>query len=229
MKTRVPCGCIVIAGFVSLCFGVPTIASAEWYIAGYGGLAVPENLGNAQITQRFQRFGAVSEARVVDLDLVNSLAIGGKLGYYSQERKWLGVEADLYTSTPFMKQQIAIVGSPRSNPTLPTTFAAVVPGAHIRVNTLAINVLTRDKSTEHFQPYGGVGPAFFYVTSRDFPGEGEISMGLSLIGGGRYFFTERFALFGEFKYNLAPIKFGGVSGNYTTQMFIGGFVFNLEQ
>ncbi len=198
---------------------------AEWFVAGYGGWAVPDTLGDALITKRFQRFGAVAEARVVDLELINSLALGTKVGYFSKERKWLGIEADLYTSTPSMSQQIAIVGSPGTST---TTFSAVVPGAHIRVTTLALNVLTRDISTEKFQPYGGAGPGFFYTQSGDFPGPGNIRLGLSLLGGARYFFTDELALFGEFKYNLARISFGGVTGTYNVQMFVGGVSFHFQ-
>ncbi len=218
-----------LLGFVLAC--TPSLiwlpsSHAEWYVAGYGGVANPDNIGNASITQRFQRFGAVSAARVIDIDLQNSIAFGAKAGYFFEQRKYLGLAADIYTATPNMKQQFVIVGTAPTRTNSSGTFATVVPGAHIRVTTLAFNVIARDANNQGFEPYGGAGPAFFWTQSKDFPAEGQIRIGLSLIAGARFYLTDHLAPFGEFKLNTATISFGGFSGNYSTQLYMFGLSYH---
>ena len=190
----------------------------EWYLSGYGGMVFPGSLTTATDTQRFSRLFAVTDARVTDIQLeANSLVFGAKAGFFFKEHKWLGLETELFKFFPNMTQQNAIVAQPGQ-----TARGVTLPGAHLQVTAWAVNLMTRDTAAESFNAYGGIGPAFFVVNSKEFPGKTQLTPGMNLTGGARYYITDRFAAFGEIKFHLAHFHFGGFSGDYSGQMFVGG-------
>jgi len=193
------------------------VAQADWYLSGYGGLAFPGSLTTTTDTQQFGRFGATSSARISDVQLENDFAFGAKAGFFFKKRKWLGLETEVFTFFPNMTQQNTIVAQPGK-----LAFGATLPGAHLQVTALAVNLVTRDTTADRFNAYGGLGPAFFYVYSRNFPGKLTLTPGMNLTGGARYFVTDQFAVFGELKFHIAHFNFGGFSGDYSGQMFVGG-------
>jgi hypothetical protein len=198
------------------------VAQAEWYLSGYGGLVFPGNLTTAFDTQRFSRVLAVTEARISDIQLEsNSMVYGAKAGFFFKERKWLGLETEVFTFFPNMTQQNAIVAQPGR-----TAFGATLPGARLQVTTLAVNLVTRDTTADRFNAYGGLGPAFFYVYSSAFPGKLTLTPGMNLTGGARYFVTNQFAVFGELKFHIVHFHFGGFSGDYSGQMLVGGLSYH---
>jgi len=199
----------------------PDVARAEWYASGFGGIVAPGSLSNVEVTGGLSRFGATAPARISDIDLENGFTFGVKAGYFSEKRKWVGVETELFTFTPNLAVHPLIVGSP-GQPAFGTQFT----GAPVRVTALALNVITREPSMEHFSPYGGVGPALFYSSSSAFPGRLRVTPGLNVIAGARYYVTERAAVFGEFRFNTVTIKLGGFSGDYSGQMFISGISYH---
>jgi hypothetical protein len=129
-----------------------TTAQAEWYIGGYGGISVPGGLSNTTASDATLG-GGVTNARINNLELKSGLLEGVKGGYFFESRPWLGIETDLYTQKPDVKQQ-TIVGGTTSG----TVFAANIPDSSLRVTVWAANLIIRSPSmSEVFQPYGGVG------------------------------------------------------------------------
>ena len=122
-------------------------------------------------------------------------------------------------------------------------------GAHLRVTTLAFNVIARAKmmcerhddhdrtgrpaSDRHdfcrLQPYVGVGRSIFARASDSISASDNGVPGLNALAGVRYYFTERVALFAEYKYNRATFNFddiggtgAGVKGDYSASHIVGG-------
>jgi opacity protein-like surface antigen len=90
----------------------------------------------------------------------------------------------------------------------------------------AMNAIVRSPSlVVELEPYGGIGPALFFATQ----GETQISLGINLIAGARYFVTPQMALFGEFKYNRAMIRSEGVEGDYSSQLFAFGITMHFDR
>lgn len=81
-----------------------------------------------------------------------------------------------------------------------------------------------------FQPYGGMGYGMFFASSsKDGSSNVQISPGLNLFAGARYVLSPNWALFGEFKYNTATIRFSGIRGNYETQLFVFGLMWHFDK
>jgi len=76
-----------------------SFAHAEMYVAGQIGYTSPNDLSNVQGT------GSISGIGLSDLKLHDSIVWGGKIGYYLPAVNWLGVETELFSTTPHVKQQ----------------------------------------------------------------------------------------------------------------------------
>ena len=154
-----------------------------------------------------------------DRDLADAGVYGGKVGHFFGDRMdWLGVEMEAFNTTPHVEQQ------------------GLVPGSHFRVTTLAFNLIGRLKlgcetktvRTEprsrregiryetryerefcRLQPYGGVGLGVFFanLSNNGNSVSDNAVPGLNALAGVRYYFTERIALFAEYKYNWAVLEF----------------------
>lgn len=80
---------------------------------------------------------------------------------------------------------------------------------------------------KRFQPYVGAGLGIYWarVTS-DAAGTGsDTSPGVNLLVGSRFFLTEQFALFAEYKYNRATFDMGQdiqVKVDYAANSIVGG-------
>ncbi len=86
----------IAVGFLCLTLsGRP--AQAEMYVAGQMGASLPNSLSKIE--------GVDSNAGtgISDLDLQTSFMYGAKLGYYFESIKWLGVETEVFNSTPHVK------------------------------------------------------------------------------------------------------------------------------
>ena len=91
-----------------------TTAQAEWYFGGYGGISKPGALSNTTVSDATLG-GGVTNAKVNDLELKSGLLEGIKGGYFFESRPWLGVETDLYTWKPDVKQQTIVGGTSSGN------------------------------------------------------------------------------------------------------------------
>ena len=128
--------------------GLPTTtAQAEWYLGGYGGIAAPGGLSNTTISDPILG-GGVTNARLNDLALKSGLLEGAKGGYFFESRPWLGVETDLYTLKPDVKQQTMVGGTAAGR-----VFADSIGPSSLRLSVWAVNLIIRSPSmSEVFQP-----------------------------------------------------------------------------
>ena len=94
----------------------------EVYVSGFGGFTWGHDLSDVEGrgTLGGQQFGG--------RDLKNSGVYGAKIGYFHPGRlNWLGLEVEGFNATPHIEQ------------------GAGLPGTHLRVTTLAFNVIARTK------------------------------------------------------------------------------------
>lgn len=156
------------------------------YVAGQVGLTVPQDAGDIDLSSSSVPGITV---RTSDLELKNSVMYGAKLGYYFDALKWLGVETEVFNTTPHVKQQ-------------PITIPGIGPlfsnGFNLRVTTWApVNIVARYQMGQ-FEPYAGVGLGIFFARLKDgATGESTSSTkpGLNTQVGLRYRPTNRVAVF----------------------------------
>jgi opacity protein-like surface antigen len=202
--------------FICLCpvLLLPFQSSAEMYVAGMVGYTSPNDLSNIKGT------GGGSALSLSDLALQDSIAYGGKVGYYFPQIKWLGVETELYNTTPNVKQQPATVsGFGISVP------VGTLPGFDLNVLTWGINAVVRYPG-KTFQPYAGVGLGMMFAKAK-FGGQtdSDTAPGLNALAGIRVFATDHLALFAEYKYHRASFTFPtaiGFEADYSANLFMGG-------
>lgn len=193
---------------------LPSHSAAEPYVAGMVGYTAPNDLTNIQGT------GVASGVSLSDLALKDSVAYGGKVGYFFPGVNWLGVETELYNTTPHVKQQSATAsGFGISVPT------GTLPGFNLRVLTWGINAVVRYPG-KTFQPYAGVGLGVFFANA-SFQGQSDsdTAPGLNALAGLRMFVTDNLALFAEYKYNRATFNLPnaiGFEADYSANIFMGG-------
>jgi opacity protein-like surface antigen len=207
----------LLALAVFLLFGSP--AQAELYIAGQVGASIPNKFSNVEGVD------SLAGTNISDLKLQNSFMYGAKLGYYFESIKWLGVETEVYNTTPKSKQQdVTINGAP-----------ANAIGQDIRVLTWSPIVLLVRYPGERFQPYAGVGMGLFFARIHDGQSDQSSSdnwrVGLTTQLGLRFLITKHLSVFGEWKYNRASFTFsdstptaatGGLKGDYSANIFAFG-------
>ena len=172
--------------------------------------------------------------------LADSAVVGAKAGgFFPDSLSWFGVEGELFNTTPNIEQQGAAAGS------------------HMRVTTLAINAIGRarfacekkhldtEQVTERFafhyvtefcrlQPYAGVGLGLYWVdiSNSSFSAHANFVPGFNALAGIRYYFTDRIAMFTEYKYNRATFNFSGVQGLagfegvYSINHIVAGFSYH---
>lgn len=200
-------------------------AHAEMYVAGQVGVTVPQRFSNVEVSGT----GIPNGSRYSNLDLQNSVMYGAKVGYFFDSMKWLGVETEVFNTTPHFKQQNATL-------TVPGGGSATVPltGQDVRVLTWTpVNLIARYQAGA-LEPYVGVGLGVFFARIKD-GGTGETSSstrpGLNTQVGLRYRVTQQIALFGEWKFNHANLSFepstpteatGGVKGDYNVHHLVFG-------
>jgi opacity protein-like surface antigen len=222
-EVRAYCVAGLIAALASMNLWCPSVIQAEWYVAGQAGLAIDGTLQDSNVTSPTLG-GGVTSARVSDLDLMNSPLYGAKAGYFFQSRHWLGFESEVFRTQPHITQQTVIGGIPGR------AFADTLPGTRVNLTTWALNIIIREPSlSESLQPYGGIGPALFFASASSGTSSSMIvSPGVNLIAGARYFLTPQWAVFGEFKYDLATVHFNSIKGDYSAQIFTFGVAFHLS-
>jgi outer membrane protein W len=209
-----------IASFFALTVLLATQARAELYIAGQAGYTMPDDLSDIKTT------GTLSGITLSDLELDESVMYGGKLGYFFQNHKWLGIEAEVFNTTPHIKQQT--VGASITNGGIST--AALASGAHFRVLTVAFNLIARYPGAT-LQPYAGVGLGIFFAKISDDGGSSSDNgvPGLNALGGIRWLITKQLGVFAEYKYTRATFEFDnivtpgtGLEGDYSASHIAGG-------
>jgi opacity protein-like surface antigen len=217
---------VTLKVFILFCLAASTVSGlsipawAEFYLAGQGGVNVPQDLANVRGT------GPLTGVASNDLNLRNQIAYGVKAGYYFADRwSWLGAEAEFYHSdSNIERQRIASNG-----PILGSHADGTISRTGLAVNTWAFNALIRYPG-ERFQPYAGVGAALNHALLRTSPSETTFFPGLNVIVGIRAFVTTRVALFTEYKHNRATIDFSDqhVKADYRTNYFMAGLSYHFQ-
>jgi hypothetical protein len=129
-----------------------TTVQAEWYFDGYGGISKPGALSNVTVSDATLG-GGVTNAKVNDLELKSGLLESVKGGYLFESRPWLGIETDLYTWKPDVKQQTIVGGTSSDN-----VFAANLQDTSLRLSVWAVNLIIHSPSmSEVFRPLDGIG------------------------------------------------------------------------
>ncbi|TLY36305.1 MAG: porin family protein [Nitrospirae bacterium] len=213
---------LLLAWSMTVTSFLTTEAQADWYVGAYGGLASPGEFSNATLSSAMLG-GGVTDARISDLELKNGPVWGAKLGNFFKTRPWVALEADVYTLTQDVKQQVIVGGT-----TSGSVFAATLPGSPLRLTPVTMNIIVRSPNiSELFQPYGGIGYGLIFVASSQGGASNlHISSGLNLLAGARIRLAPKWSLFGEFKFNRATIRFNDLRGNYDAQLFVGGLMWH---
>ena len=200
--------------FALLLFSRPV--QAEMYVAGQVGANLPGDLSDVQ-------WGAGrATASGNDLSLQTSFVYGGKLGYYFDNLKWLGIETEVFNATPHLNQQNVVING---------VNLGTLPGISNRVLTWApVNVIVRYQAGK-FEPYFGLGlGVFFSHLSASGFSSSSTDVGLNMQVGLRYRVTDAIAMFSEWKYNMADIghaNLADVGLNLDAQYRAHNFVFGL--
>lgn len=193
-------------------------AQAEMYVAGQAGWTNPHDLSDVDLT------ATRTDISSGPLELADSVVYGVKFGYGVPRVQWLGLEVEAFTTTPHLKAPELTVETPLGSVT------SVVRGAHVRVTTVAFNVVARYPA-KRLQPYAGAGLGIFLAGIPPL----DTVPGLNVLAGLRLFITERTALFTEYKFNRAALdidfKISGVGDTtlkavYRAHHFVGGISFH---
>ena len=122
--------CSVAVGLLCLTQSVCP-SQAEMYVAGQFGVTFPNNATNLE-------------------------GVDSKVGYYFDSVKWLGVETEVFNTTPNIKQQDATVSG------FGVSGTATFRGQDLRVlNWSPITVVVRYQAGQ-FEPYAGVGMGVYF-------------------------------------------------------------------
>ena len=213
--------CSVAVGV--FCLTLPSgPVQAEMYVAGQVGVTIPNDASN------IEGVDSAAGLKLSDLSLHNSVMYGAKLGYYFESMKWLGVETEVFNSTPHIKQQDVTVSGPGGS------ASGTLSGQDLRVlNWSPLTVVVRYQAGQ-FEPYAGVGMGVYFSRIHDGQsGESssDTSVGLNTQLGARYLVTKNLSVFGEWKYNRAHFNFsestptaatGGFKGDYSANVFAFG-------
>lgn len=193
-------------GMAAMVFAQPCLSDAETYVAGLAGYGLSAQLTDVRLA------GGVTGSH---LGLQNSPIYGLKVGHFMDDLKYFGAEAELYTATPYLKQQPLTLSSPAGSQT------ATIPGAHQRVTTAAFNVVYRYPG-QVIQPYVGVGLGLFWFTTPTSTEGSAVRPGLNVLAGTRVLITKQMALFGEYKYNHSSFPGGDFNANYNAHFVVFG-------
>ena len=215
-------------------------ASAEWYAAGYAGVAIP---ADEDIDISASVLGLTAADTLKDVDLNTSAVFGGKVGHYFEGLPQVGVELEVYHFSPD--------SDPQTVQTNLFPAGVTIGAADIDVTTIGINALYRlqlSQSDEYprgrFQPYGGVGLGVFIanlettvVTAID--DDTDTALGFQALAGLKYFFIPNLSLFAEYKFiQTGDFEFelsetvGGVpvtataETDLTAHLFYGGIAYH---
>lgn len=180
---------LVLCGVALLCLA-PAPAAAEIYVAGQGGLTMPNRLYG--LTGVATPSNSNAGSTLSNVPLQRGLLYGGKLGYYSSDVPWLGAELEVYQSQLKVKAEGYNISGPGGS------SSGTLANSTFRMTTYAVNLLARYPG-ESFQPYAGMGIGLFTPSVSN-----TTSAGLNVLGGLRYKFSRHFGVFMEGKYNYAP-------------------------
>ena len=86
-------------------------AYAETYVAGQLGMTFPQSLSNGKVTQE-----PVGGLDLSEQPLKNSFMLGGKLGHYFTQARWIGIETGVILRESSRERGSADIFGPRRHP-----------------------------------------------------------------------------------------------------------------
>ncbi len=210
---------IFISGLSLAIFNNPSPASAEMYVAGQAGVNFADRINSIGGTGPQAGLPDSDPSPNPDFDLQNSITYGAKVGYFPGH-SWYGIEGEVFHTSPHLKQ---------------IEFVPAEPGVYFRVTTVGANFIARYPGRT-LQPYAGVGigAAIAHVgNATTVRSDTDVATAWNVLAGLRAFITPKIAIFGEYKYTGATLKFegaygpdGGFSGNYRAQHILGGLSYH---
>ncbi|MBM4134217.1 MAG: hypothetical protein FJ245_10645 [Nitrospira sp.] len=179
---------------VALGLWAPT-ASAEWFVGGTVGATIPNGLTNT--TGTGQQGGSLNT-----FTQQTTLSYGGKVGYFFDKAKWLGLDTDVSTATPNINsKQASVQGG---------TGLGANNGQNLRVTTWSTNLVARYPG-ERFRPFVGGGLGVFFAEA---PGASSSNWNPGAVGfaGLNVLLTQHVSLSLEYRYHYANLRFDNVLG-----------------
>lgn len=170
-------------------------ASAEWYVGGTVGATIPNGLSNTSGTG--QQGGTLAT-----FTQQTALSYGGKVGYFFERYKWLGLDMDVSTATPNINsKQASVTGG---------TGLGANTGQNLRVTTWSTNLVARYPG-ERLRPYVGGGLGVFFA---DAPGASSSNWnpGANGFAGLNILLIEHVSMSLEYRYHYANLRFDNVLG-----------------
>ena len=213
--------CVALAWFSWILVSDIPPASAEMYVSGTAGVNFADRINSIAGTGPSAGVVNANPADDPDYDLQNSIAFGAKIGYFPGH-SWYGIELEALHTTPHIKQ-------------LDLGPGAQDPGIYMRVTTVGVNFIARYPGRT-LQPYlgAGIGAAIAHIgDTATVRSDSDVATAWNVLVGLRAFVTPKIAVFGEYKYVGATLKFdqafgdlGGFSGNYRAQHLLGGLSYH---
>ncbi len=211
---------VVIAMVLGIFLFTSNQANAEWYVGGQVGFVKPNDLKNVEGT------GKAKGIELSDQELKNAFGYGMKAGYFFPDyMDWLGLEFEVFTSNPHIKQQNVTAKVGGSSLDLGT-----VTGSNLRIITPAVNLIFRVPGYT-VEPYVGAGIGLFFARLSDSDGaDNDIAPGVNALGGLRFYLNDNVALFTEYKYNYTKLEFtdSRIKETYSSHSFFGGLSYHFS-
>ena len=179
-------------------------ASAEWFLDAYGGASITSD---ADVTIR--NGTTVDDQVKFDTEAMG----GGRIGYWLEGLRWLGVAADVSYFAPAAQGATA------------ETRLEIIPLSPLVMFRLPL-LESPQFPKGRLQPYLGVGPGFFLTSVEvDVPGLGEEStdwqfeVGVDARAGVAFMITPKFGTFVEGRYTVFSTNPGGQSTEFDVETF----------
>jgi opacity protein-like surface antigen len=170
-------------------------ASAEWFVGGSVGANIPNGLSNTNGTG--QQGGTLNT-----FTQETSLSYGGKVGYFFEKAKWLGVDMDVSTATPNINhRQASVTGG---------TGLGANNGQNMRVTTWSTDLIARYPG-ERFRPYVGGGIGVFFANAGS-QSASNWNPGAVAFGGLNVLLIEHVSMSLEYRYHYARLQFDNILG-----------------
>jgi opacity protein-like surface antigen len=170
-------------------------ASAEWYIGGTVGATIPNGLTNTSGTG--QQGGTLAT-----FTQQTTLSYGGKVGYFFERYKWLGLDMDVSNSTPNINAKQASVSG--------GTGLGANNGQNLRMTVWSTNLIARYPG-ERFRPYVGGGLGVFFANAAG-ASSADWAPGATGFAGLNILLIEHVSMSLEYRYHYANLRFDNVLG-----------------
>jgi opacity protein-like surface antigen len=232
---------IILGGVLAVLLGFSP-ASAEWYVSGYAGVAIPNN---QDIDITASASGLFGSGTLKDVDLDTSVVFGGKVGYFFEDWPYFGLELESYHFSPDVgAQTFAASGTILGVPAVATV--TTLAEFDIGVTSIALNAILRGMTAKsdafpegRFHGYIGLGPGIF-IANLEIPVTPSIDdtstvVGGQVLAGVKFFVIEHLSLFAEYKFIFtdkfefefsAPGASVTLNTGMTTNLIYGGIAYH---